>query len=58
VITENVKIDGKGTRVIRSYGVKKKTTEVRKIRTRIRRRKVEKRAFKIWYPSVLKAPPV
>jgi hypothetical protein len=41
VITENVKIDGKATRVTKSYGVKK-TMEVRKTGTRIRRRKAEK----------------
>jgi hypothetical protein len=39
VITENVKIDGKGTRVTKSYGVKKKSMEVRKTPRRIRRKK-------------------
>jgi len=36
----------------------KKTMEVRKTPRRIRRRKAEKLLLKIWYPSVLKTPPV
>jgi hypothetical protein len=54
VITENVKIDGRATRVTKSYGVKKIMMELRKIGARIRRRKAEKRLYKIWYLNVLK----
>jgi hypothetical protein len=49
VITENVKIDGKGTRVTKSYAVKQ-TIEVRKTPRRIRRRKAKNGCIKFGIP--------